>query len=432
MEFIFSKKARMITMILMALGVLGTIGGYIAVNFHVGHVHHGHEVTMQEWWSNLLVCGFFFFAIALGGLFFYALQYAAEVGWTSQLKRVFEAVFHRNVMVFGGVLLVVFLGASLHQHHTYHWMDASTFNEYMIPGEGEHAHHEYTNDENEPGAIANPSFDYLIAGKTAYLNQGFWWIRTIVYMATFMFFANWFRKKSLEEDATEGTTVHFKMFKRSAVFLVLFAVFTSTLAWDWLMSIDAHWFSTMYGWYVFSGMWVTFMIFATLVVLYLKEKDLLPHVNQSHIHDMGKWMFAISMLWSYLGLCQFLLIWYADIPEETTYYLARFQDYGFPLVFMCLVNFALPFFMLIARDAKRNKVFLRLAGILILIGHYIDVYLLVMPGTMSGHSHYSWWQPLMFLGFLGLFLYLMLNSMSKAPLIPKNHPFLDESEHHHI
>jgi len=419
-------------MILMALGVIGTIGGYIAVNSHVGHVHHGHEVTMQEWWSNLLVCGFFFFAIALGGLFFYALQYAAEVGWTSQLKRVFEAVYHRNVMVFGGVLLLVFVAASAHQHHTYHWMDASTFSEYMVPATTEGGHAHYTNDATEAGAIANPSFDYIIAGKSAYLNQGFWWIRTIVYMAVFMYFAHWFRKKSLEEDSTEGTTVHFKMFKRSAVFLVLFAVFSTTLAWDWLMSIDTHWFSTMYGWYVFAGMWVTFMIFATLVVLYLKEKGLLPHVNQSHIHDMGKWMFAISMLWSYLGLCQFLLIWYANIGEEVIYYQQRFADFGTPLIVMCVINFALPFFMLIARDAKRNKVFLRIAGFLILIGHYIDVYILVMPGTMGDHSHYSWWQPLMFLGFLGLFVYLMFNSMSKAPLIPKNHPFLDESEHHHI
>jgi len=198
------------------------------------------------------------------------------------------------------------------------------------------------------------------------------------------------------------------------------------------MSIDSHWFSTMYGWYVFSGMWVTFMIFATIVTLYLKAKGHLPHVNSSHIHDMGKWMFAISMLWSYLGLCQFLLIWYANIPEEVTYYKTRFLHYGTPLIFMCVINFALPFFMLIARDAKRNITFLKFAGFLILFGHYIDVYLLVIPGTMEGSADYTWWQPMMFLGFLGLFMYLMFSSLSKASLIPKNHPYLDESEHHHI
>ncbi len=424
MDFVFSKRAKTITFVLMALGVLGIIGGLTS---HNEHDHHG-----QEFWSNLLVCGFYFFAIALGGLFFYALQYAAEVGWSSQLKRVFEGVYHRNILVFSIVLLVVFVGAAFHWNHTYHWMDASTYSDYVIPAEGEHGHATYTNDADAPGAEANLGLDKIIKHKRPYLNQTFWWIRTLVYLGVFIWFANWFRKKSLEEDQTPGESTHFKMFKRSAVFLVLFAVFSTTLAWDWLMSIDTHWFSTMYGWYVFSGMWVTFMIFATLTTLYLKEKGHLQKVNDSHIHDMGKWMFAISMLWSYLGLCQFLLIWYADIGEEVIYYQQRFENYSLPLVVMCIINFVVPFFVLIARDAKRNPTYLKLTGALILIGHYIDVYLLVIPGTTYGHSHYSWWQPLMFLGFLGLFIYLMMNAFTKAALVPVNHPFRDESEHHHI
>jgi len=423
MEFNFSKRAKTITMVLMVLGVLGIIGGLISHNPH----DHGH----QEFWSNLLVCGFYFFAIALGGLFFYALQYAAEVGWSSQLKRVFEGIFHRNIVVFSVVLLITFIAASLHLNHTYHWMDAGAYSEYIIPAEGEHGH-AHAASKDDAGAILNVGVDNIIKNKQAYLNQTFWWGRTIVYLGLFIWFANWFRKKSIEGDKLTGESQHFKMFKRSAIFLVVFAVFSSTLSWDWLMSIDTHWFSTMYGWYVFSGMWVTFMIFATIVTLYLKDKGYLPKVNDSHIHDMGKWMFAISMLWSYLGLCQFLLIWYADIGEEVIYYQQRFEHYALPLVVMCVINFALPFFMLIARDAKRNPIFLRLAGFLILVGHYMDVYLLVMPGTMHGHSAYSWWQPLMFLGFLGLFIYLMMNSFTKAPLVPVNHPYKDESEHHHI
>ncbi len=432
MKFNFSKRAKITTFILMILGVLGIVGGYINVASHVGEVHHGHVATMQEFWSNLLICGFYFFAIALGGLFFYALQYAAEVGWSSQLKRVFEGIFHRNILAFSIILLVVFGAASAHMHHTYHWMDASTYSDYVIPAAEEGGHAQYTDDAAAPGTQVNLGVDTPIKNKRAYLNQGFWWGRTLVYLGLFIWFANWFRKKSLEEDELEGTTLHVKMFKRAAIFLVLFSVFSSTLSWDWLMSIDTHWFSTMYGWYVFSGMWVTFMIFATIVTLYLKQKGYLPKVNDSHIHDMGKWMFAISMLWSYLGLCQFLLIWYADFGEEVVYYQQRFEHYLIPLVAMCVINFAVPFFVLIARDAKRNPLFLRLAGALILIGHYVDVYLLVMPGTMHGHSHYSWWQPLIFLGFLGLFLYLMFNASTKAVMVPVNHPFIDESEHHHI
>jgi len=424
MNFVFSKRAKIITFVLMALGVIGIIGGLTS--------HNPHDHGGQEFWSNILVCGFYFFAIALGGLFFYALQYAAEVGWSSQLKRVFEGVYHRNILVFSIVLVIVFIASTLHLNHIYHWMDPGTYSEYVIPAESEGGHATYTNNGEAAGAKANLGIDRIIKNKRAYLNEGFWWARTIVYLGVFIWFGNWFRKKSIEEDSLEGTTLHMKMFKRSAIFLVLFAVFSSTLSWDWLMSIDTHWFSTMYGWYVFSGMWVTFMIFATITTLYLRDKGYLPKINDSHIHDMGKWMFGISMLWSYLGLCQFLLIWYADIGEEVIYYQQRFENYGLPLIMMCIVNFVVPFLVLIARDAKRNPIFLRLAGGLILIGHYVDIYLLVMPGTMHGHSHYSWWQPLMFLGFLGLFLYLMLNSFTKAAMVPVNHPFIDESEHHHI
>ena len=377
MNFVFSKRAKITTLVLMALGVIGIIGG---LNSHNPHDHGG-----QEFWSNLLVWGFYFFAIALGGLFFYALQYAAEVGWSSQLKRVFEGIFHRNIPAFSLVLVIVFIASTLHVNHIYHWMDPGTYSEFVIPATVEGEHSTYTDNAEATGAQVNLGIDKIIKNKRAYLNEGFWWARTLVYLGVFIWFGNWFRKKSIEEDALDGTTLHVKI-----------------------------------------------MIFATIATLYLRDKGFLPKVNDSHIHDLGKWMFGISMLWSYLGLCQFLLIWYADIGEEVIYYQQRFENYGLPLIVMCIINFVVPFLVLMARDAKRNPVFLRLSGCLILIGHYVDVYLLVMPGTMHGHSHYSWWQPLMFLGFLGLFVYLMLNSFTKAAMVPVNHPFIDESEHHSI
>ncbi len=239
MNFVFSKRAKITTFVLMALGVIGIIGG---LNSHNPHDHGG-----QEFWSNLLVCGFYFFAIALGGLFFYALQYAAEVGWSSQLKRVFEGIFHRNIPAFSLVLVIVFVASTLHLNHIYHWMDPGTYSEFVIPAavEGEHA--TYTDNAEATGAQVNLGIDKIIKNKRAYLNEGFWWARTIVYLGVFIWFGNWFRKKSIEEDALDGTTLHVKMFKRSAIFLVLFAVFSSTLSWDWLMSIDTHWFSNMYG-----------------------------------------------------------------------------------------------------------------------------------------------------------------------------------------
>jgi len=205
------------------------------------------------------------------------------------------------------------------------------------------------------------------------------------------------------------------------------------LAWDWLMSIDTHWFSTMFGWYNFAGMWVSAMIVAIILVLYLKSKGLLPNVNQSHIHDMGKWMFAISFLWTYLWFSQFMLIWYSDIPEEVTYFFNRFENYGAPMFIMLAINFILPMVMLMSRDAKRNIKFLVTIGTIIFFGHWFDVYLQVIPGIEFDAWHgLKWWEIAMMLGFLGVFIYVTLNALSKAKLTPTGSPYLDESEHHSI
>jgi MFS family permease len=418
MEFKFTGKLKTITYVLMAIGVLALVVGFVFDH------SHGH----QRWWSNLLINGFFFLAIALGALFFYALQYAAEVAWSAQLKRIFESMF-AYIPIGGLVIIVVLLAGYLHQHHLYHWMDDSLYHEYMI----EAGDNEVTYvDTMEAGAVANPNYDELIDNKGAYFSAPFFWGRTLAYLATFIIFARLFRKWSLEEDRNPSIGLHYKQYRRGALFLVFFAVFSSTLSWDWLMSIDTHWFSTLYGWYVFSGMWVTCMIFALVLTLYLRGKGMMPHINDSHIHDLGKWMFAISMLWSYLWFSQFMLIWYADIPEEVIYYVTRFEHYKVPFLMTFFINFAVPFYFLMARDAKRNPKFLVPVALIIFAGHFLDVYLLVTPGTMFSHGEFGLLEVGMFLGFLGLFTFVVLRKLAQAPLIPVNHPFREESEHLHI
>jgi Ni/Fe-hydrogenase subunit HybB-like protein len=210
------------------------------------------------------------------------------------------------------------------------------------------------------------------------------------------------------------------------------------MAWDWLMSIDVHWFSTLYGWYVFSGMWVGAMITSVIVVLYLKSKGYLPQVNNSHIQDMGKWMFAISFLWSYLWFSQFMLIWYANIPEEVTYFMARIDHYRVPFFLMFFINFALPMVILMSRDAKRNPKFLITIGALIFFGHWVDTYLLIIPGGVNfngahhAFGHIGFTEIGLMLGFLGAFIFAVFRTLTKAPLSPVNHPYLDESIHHQI
>jgi len=188
----------------------------------------------------------------------------------------------------------------------------------------------------------------------------------------------------------------------------------------------------MYGWYSFSGMWVTTMIFSVALVLWLKGKGYLKTVNESHIHDMGKWMFAISLLWCYLWFSQYMLIWYSNIPEEVVYFESRYANYMVPFFLMFGINFAAPFFILMARDAKRNTNYLMFVATLIFVGHFVDVYLMVIPGTMHDHNVFGLFEIGLALGFLGLFIHVVLNALSKAPLVPVNNPYLEESKNHHI
>jgi hypothetical protein len=397
MEYQLSGRAKMITFILMGIGLLAMILGFV----NDDTAHH------SRFWSNLLINGFFFFAISLGALFFLALQYVTEAAWSVAVKRIFEGIV--GYLPIGiGILLVVFAAGSAHLHHLYHWMDPEVYNP-----ESEH-------------------YDAIIAGKSAYLNQPFFWIRTLVYMAVFYIYAKFVRKQSLLEDQLGGTDTHFKVMGKSAVFMVLFAVFSSTLSWDWIMSIDTHWFSTLFGWYVFSGMWVSAMIVAVLLVVYLKGKGLLEMINESHVHDLGKWMFAVSFLWSYLWFSQFMLIWYSNIPEEIIYFQQRIDHYKVLFFGTFFINFAFPMLILMSRDTKRNVIYLLPVAFIILIGHWLDVYMMVTPGTLGDHYHIGFTEIGMFLGFLGLFLFTVLNTLSKAPLVVKNHPYLEESKHFNI
>lgn len=421
MNFTFSKRARTISLALIILGAVGTLVGILG-----DHTDH-HQRT----WANLLVNGFFFFGISVGALFFYALQNATETAWSVLVRRVYEGIF--GALPIGSLVIgVVLIAGIAHVHHIYHWMDHTLYHEYVV-GEGDSA--QYV-DEPTEGALANPNYDALIAGKKAFLNIPFFSVRSIVYLATFLLFAGWFRKKSLEMDRLTGDSLlktHLLTYRRGALFLVFFAVFSSTLAWDWLMSIDTHWFSTLYGWYAFSGMWVSAMITSVILVLYLKRKGYLPQVNSSHIHDMGKWVFAISFLWTYLYFSQFMLIWYSNIPEEVTYFQQRIDHHPGLLWTVFAINFAVPMVMLMSRDAKRDSRFLIGVGSVIFIGHWMDVILMVMPGTLGHHFHgIGLLEVGMFVLFLGVFIMTVLNQLTKAPLTPVNHPYLDESVHHSI
>ena len=395
MEFQITKKAKKNIYLLLGVGLALTLVGVIT-----GFDDHHFSTRLL---TNGLIDTFFFFAMGLGALFFLSLAYATETGWYAAVKRVIEAVagyMPYGIALLGLVLLIItFMDGA----HIYSWMD--------------------------PEVVAH---DEMIQGKAAYLNPIFFWIRTIIYFTVYLLFLRGFKRRSLEEDKVGGTELHFKNYKKGALFLVFFAVFSSTSSWDWLMSIDVHWFSTLFGWYTFAGMWCTTMVVLIMVTLYLKKHGYLEKVNDSHIHDLGKWAFATSFLWSYLWFSQFMLIWYANIGEEVTYFQMRIDNYKLLYFGMFIVNFAFPMLILMSRDAKRHAGILTFIGLIILAGHWVDVYIMVSGGSLGPTAHIGALEIGMALTALSLFIMIILRNLTKAPLTPVNHPFLDESVHHEI
>tara|TARA_B100000780_G_scaffold277948_1_gene249983 strand:+ start:411 stop:1586 length:1176 start_codon:yes stop_codon:yes gene_type:complete len=388
-QFTFTDKAKKIFYALIAVGILSLIYGIVSPS-----------ITGQRVWSNVLINSWFFFGIGLTGTFFIAVSAAAQAGWVVVLKRIFEAI-SMYVPVGAVLMMILILGSAFGMNHLYHWM--------------------------------HPHGDALLEGKQAYLNVPFWIGRAVVFIGVYTLVTILFRKRSLKEDV-EGNTRNYFFKNRvlAAIFLVFFGYTSVVASWDWLMSLDPHWFSTLYGWYIFAGMWCSGMVTVLLIALWLKSKGYLEQVNESHIHDMGKWVFATSFLWTYLWFSQFMLIWYSDMPEEVTYYMARLEDYTVPYMTMVMINFILPMLLLMSKDMKRHAGMLSFVGVIIFFGHWMDVYFIVTPGTLKDQGVIGIFEIGFMLGYLGVFLFTVFTALAKAPLVVKHHAMLDESLHHHI
>ncbi|MDG1794033.1 MAG: quinol:cytochrome C oxidoreductase [Flavobacteriaceae bacterium] len=364
------------------------------------HAEHVLHQMHNRPYAALYVAAFFFFMIALGVLAFYGIQYAAQAGWSPVLFRVMEAITY---YVLPGGLLV--LGVALWAgDHIFIWMD--------------------------PEVVAH---DELIQGKAGWLNKTWFAIRGLIFITGWSLYRYFSRKFSLAQDLADvNDNSNFKKnFRISAAFLVFYIYTESIMSWDWIMSVDPHWFSTLFGWYVFASMFVSGITVIALITIYLKSKGLMEFVNNSHLHDLAKFMFAISVFWTYLWFSQFMLIWYANIPEEVTYFITRIEDYNLPFFGMLILNFIFPFLVLMNSDYKRVPWFIVMAGVVILFGHYIDVFNMIMPATVGDRWFIGVPEISAVLLFLGLFLFIVFYALSKAPLLAKGNPFIKESEHFH-
>lgn len=433
-QLILTSKFKRNTFIALGIGVvmfaLGVILSASGIGVDHGHSHDAHAVVdthaadmhaeaVQDaghhapgWtarmWAVLWHNSVFFTGIAVMGLFFVCVQYVAWAGWSSILKRIPEA-FGAFLPIGGVALLLVFL---LGQHDLFHWT------------------HSYLYDKS------SPMYDPIIDGKSGYLNLPFFLGRMIVFLGLWYFIWTRIRAFSLKEDI-EGTDKWYnKSGFLSAVFLIIFGISSSMAAWDWVMSIDTHWFSTMFGWYMFASWWVSSLATITLVAIILKENGYLKGMNESHLHDLGKFVFAFSIFWTYVYFAQFLLIFYANLPEETIYFIERLKGYdgkySWMIYFNLFVNFVFPFLGLMTRDSKRKFGMLKIMAIAVIFGHWFDFYQMIMPGVTKGTSGFGLMEFGAALAFGAVFTWAVTNAMSKAKLIPQKHPMLEEALHHNI
>jgi len=374
---------------------------------HEAGGHHEYHWT-QRLFANLWINNVFFIGLSIIGVFFFALQWAASAGWSAGIIRIPMAFGSWLPIAF--ILMVAVFAAAMPSHALFHWLDPSLYIE------------------------DGPNYDSIIAGKRGYLNVPFYAIRGVVFFGVWYLLFKALRKNSLNEDLNPSDSYWRKNRTLATIFIIFFGLSSSSAAWDWVLSIDTHWFSTMFGWYVFASWFVSGLAAITLIVVFLKEAGYLKVVNANHIHDLGKFVFAFSIFWTYIWFSQFLLIYYANIPEETYYFVERWKsDHYAPYFFINLIlNFFFPFLMLMTRDAKRQIIFLKIVCFVVLFGHWIDFYLMVTPGTLKENGGFGFLEIGLIMIYATTFLFVVLRSLAKNPLVAKNHPMLEESLHHHI
>ncbi|SNR85630.1 quinol:cytochrome C oxidoreductase [Flavobacterium sp. ov086] len=377
-----------------------------AADEHKEHLTHVLHQLQNKPWSALYVACIFFLLLSMGTLAFYAIQQVAQAGWSPVLFRVMQGIT-AYLPVGSVIFFIILILCGLHFNHIFVWL-----------GEG-------VTDPN------SANYDKIIAGKAGYLNFGFWIARAAIFLLGWNLYRYQSRKNCLAQDEANDDLYYKKNFKLTAGFLVFFIVSESIMSWDWIMSIDPHWFSTLFGWYVFASFFVSGITAIALVTVYLKSKGYLEYVNTSHIHDLAKFMFGISVFWTYLWFSQFMLIWYANIPEEVTYFVTRIQLYNLPFFGAVVMNFVFPLLILINTDFKRLSWVIVMAGVVILLGHYVDFFNMIMPGTVGDKWFIGVPEIASILFFLGLFIFVVFNALTKAPLLAKRNPFIEESKHFH-
>ena len=383
-----SGKFKIITLLLIAIGAVTIIFGLITDH--------------KSAWANYLVVNYYFLSVAMGGAFFFVIQSISQSGWSSAFQRVSEAM-----MSYVPVAAVSFLLLWFGMNDLYHWSHNQTM-----------------------------AVDPLLQHKSPFLNVPFFFARMVLYFGLWIIFIRILRKISLRSDLADpadsnGIMLLFgKTELYSKIFIFIIAVTFSFSAIDWIMSIDYRWYSTIFALKNLVAAFLHGVSILTLIVFILYKRGYFPFFNKYHMHDFARYLFMFSIIWGYFWFAQFMIIWYGNIPEETVYFYTRWHT-GWKILFFAEIglNWFIPFMVLLPVKTSRNMTFITIVIIFLIIGQYVDLFVQVIPGT-TGILKFSWISAGTFLGYAGLFALVIATTLSKAKIMPINHPYLEESLNH--
>jgi hypothetical protein len=399
------KGLKKVALALVGLGLLVSILGFLDAEGR-GRLAHGYLLAFVFVWS-----------IVLGAVFFVALQHATGSIWSVVIRRIAE--MFASPMWLVALLFVPILVVTL------------------VPGDSPLLPWAQAHDAAHEGAQGHDqALAHALEVKAPYLNTTFFLVRTLVFFLVWGLAASFFVRRSLaQDDGTAGPAASAKMRSVSAPFIIVFAFTVTFASFDWLMSLEPQWFSTIFGVYVWSGMTVASLAAVTIGVVGLRAKGWLPAglVTQDHLYSLGALLFAFTCFWAYIAFSQYMLIWYANIPEETFWFADRFENGWFAVsLLLAFVRFVIPFFLLLSRRAKMDPRRLVQASVLVLFGQLVDLYWLIMP-TAHGDSPKLGWQevgPSLLL--TGILVLALARFLGHRRLVAVGDPLFERSRNFHL
>jgi hypothetical protein len=359
----------------------------------------GAFLAPQRTWANLLLSSYYLLMLGLSGTVFIALQYVTGAAWSVAFRRVPEAM--SGVLPFAAL---PFLGVLLVSSHLYKWF-------HVLPGETE------------------PTLWF----KHIWLSPAFFIVRALIYLGLWIWFGHAMVRSSRRQDADGDVSHTRKNVRLAAGFLVVFGLTFWLASYDWIMSLDSHWYSTIFGVYHFAGLILGGLAMITILAIWLERLGPLRGIlTEEHLHDLGKLLFAFSTFWMYIWFCQYMLIWYANIPEETLFFVNRVKGFWGPVFLInFLLNWAVPFTVLLSVRSKKNPSVLLEVSWTILAGRWVDLYLMIFPPLVGSNPVFGVWEVGFLLGTGGVFSLALFRAFRRASLVPLNDPFLPASLYYH-